>query len=142
MAPGRRGMPPTWPFAAAGPHAIVVGAVQNPNLVPLQGKNIAEIAKLWNKDPIDTVFDLLVEDEAFTGVAMVGMSEPDVVLALQQPWVSVCNDSQGTAPDGLLGKEHPHPRAYGTPGAEDALGRPRRAEGGNVGGRGAPEKWG
>ena len=24
------------------------------------------------------------------------------------------NDSQGTAPDGLLGQEHPHPRAYGT----------------------------
>ena len=43
-----------------------------------------------------------------------GMSEPDVALALQQPWVSVDNDSQGTAPDGILGKEHPHPRAYGT----------------------------
>src|SRR4029077_2609365 len=42
------------------------------------------------------------------------MSEPDVALALQQPWVSVDNDSQGTAPDGLLGQEHPHPRAYGT----------------------------
>jgi dihydroorotase/N-acyl-D-amino-acid deacylase len=42
------------------------------------------------------------------------MSEPDVTLALLQPWVSVDNDSQGTAPDGLLGKEHPHPRAYGT----------------------------
>jgi dihydroorotase/N-acyl-D-amino-acid deacylase len=97
-----------------GPESILVGAVQNPKLVPLQGKSIAEIAKLWNKDPIDTVFDLLIEDEAFTGVAMAGMSEPDVALALQQPWVSVCNDSQGTAPDGLLGKEHPHPRAYGT----------------------------
>jgi dihydroorotase/N-acyl-D-amino-acid deacylase len=35
-------------------------------------------------------------------------------LALQQPWVSICNDSEGAAPDGLLGKEHPHPRAYGT----------------------------
>jgi len=98
----------------AGPESILVGAVQNPKLVPLQGKNIAEIAKLWNKDPIDTVFDLLIEDQAFTEVAMVGMSEPDVALALQQPWVSICNDSQGTAPDGLLGKEHPHPRAYGT----------------------------
>jgi len=98
----------------AGPESILVGAVQNPKLVPLEGKNIAEIAKLWNKDPIDTVFDLLIEDEAFTEVAMVGMSEPDVALALQQPWVSICNDSQGTAPDGLLGKEHPHPRAYGT----------------------------
>ena len=42
------------------------------------------------------------------------MSEPDITLALQQPWVSIDNDSQGTSPDGLLGQEHPHPRAYGT----------------------------
>jgi dihydroorotase/N-acyl-D-amino-acid deacylase len=97
----------------AGPESIIVGAVQNPKLVPIQGKTIAEIARLWNKDPIDTVFDLLIEDEAFTQVALFIMSEPDVTLALEQPWVSVCNDSQGTAPDGLLGKEHPHPRAYG-----------------------------
>ena len=97
-----------------GPESILVCAVQNPKLLPLQGKNIAEIAKLWNKDAIDTVFDLLIEDEAFTEVAMAAMSEADVTLALQQPWVSICNDSQGAAPDGLLGKEHPHPRAYGT----------------------------
>jgi len=97
-----------------GPESFLVGAVQNPKLLPLQGKSIAEIAQLWHKDPIDTVFDLLIEDQAFTGVALFIMSEPDVALALQQPWVSICNDSQGTAPDGLLGKEHPHPRAYGT----------------------------
>ena len=97
-----------------GPESFLVGAVQNPKLLPIQGKSIAEIAALWHKDPIDTVFDLLIEDEAFTQVAMFIMSEPDVSLALQQPWVSICNDSQGTAPDGLLGKEHPHPRAYGT----------------------------
>ena len=42
------------------------------------------------------------------------MSEPDVSLAVQQPWVSFDNDSRGTAPEGLLGEEHPHPRAYGT----------------------------
>jgi len=47
-------------------------------------------------------------------VAVFGMSEPDVALAVQQPWVSFNNDSQGTAPTGLLGQEHPHPRAYGT----------------------------
>jgi dihydroorotase/N-acyl-D-amino-acid deacylase len=97
-----------------GPDAILLSVVQNPKLVPLQGKTIAEIAKLWNKDPIDTIFDLLIEDNAFTSVAVFGMSEPDVALALTQPWVSICNDSQGTAPDGLLGREHPHPRAYGT----------------------------
>lgn len=97
-----------------GPEGILVSVVQNPKLLPLQGKTIAEIAKLWNKDPIDTVFDLLIEDNAATEVAVFGMSEPDVRLALQQPWVSICNDSQGTAPDGLLGQAHPHPRAYGT----------------------------
>jgi N-acyl-D-amino-acid deacylase len=97
-----------------GPEAILVSVVHNPQLSELQGKTIADIAKLWNKDPIDTIFDLLIADEAFTSVAVFGMSEPDVSLALQQPWVSIDNDAHGAAPDGLLGKEHPHPRAYGT----------------------------
>jgi N-acyl-D-amino-acid deacylase len=97
-----------------GPEAVMIGVVQNPKLVSLQGKTLADVAKLWKKDPIDALFDLLVEDQAFTSVAVFGMSEPDVALALQQPWVSVDNDSSGTSPEGLLGEEHPHPRAYGT----------------------------
>src|SRR4051812_43447105 len=76
------------------------------------GKTIAEIARLWNKDPIDTAMDILIEDEAFTMVGMFIMNESDVALAVQQSWVSICNDSQGTALDGVLGREHPHPRAY------------------------------
>ena len=97
-----------------GPEAVMIGVVQNPKLVPLQGKTLADVARLWNKDPIDALFDLLIEDKAFTEVAVFGMSEPDVLLALQQPWVAVDNDSSGTSPEGLLGQEHPHPRAYGT----------------------------
>jgi dihydroorotase/N-acyl-D-amino-acid deacylase len=97
-----------------GPDAILVSVVHNAKLMPLQGKTLAQIAKMWGKDPIDTLFDILIQDDAYTYVAVFGMSEPDVTLALLQPWVSVDNDSQGTAPDGLLGKEHPHPRAYGT----------------------------
>jgi dihydroorotase/N-acyl-D-amino-acid deacylase len=97
-----------------GPEAVVLCSVHNPSLQPLVGKTLAEAAKLRGKDPIDTLFDILIEDEAYTSVAVSGMSEPDVSLALVQPWVSIDNDSQGTATDGLLGKEHPHPRAYGT----------------------------
>ena len=97
-----------------GPEAVLIGAVQNPKLVRLQGKTLADVARLWRKDPIDALFDLLIEDKAFTSVAVFGMSEDDVSLALQQPWVSICNDSQGTSSEGLLGQEHPHPRAYGT----------------------------
>ncbi|HEY6263678.1 MAG TPA: D-aminoacylase [Candidatus Acidoferrum sp.] len=98
----------------SGPDAILVGVVHNPQLLPLQGKTLAEIAKIWKRDPMDALFDLLIEDHALTDVAVFGMSEPDVALALQQPWVSIDNDSSGTSPDGILGQEHPHPRAYGT----------------------------
>ena len=97
-----------------GPESVLIGVVQNQKLLPLEGKTLAEVATIWNKDPIDALFDLLIEDQAFTSVAVFGMSEPDVVLALEQPWVSVDNDSSGTSPEGILGQEHPHPRAYGT----------------------------
>ena len=97
-----------------GPEAIQIAVVQNPELKPLQGKRLSEVAALWKEDAIDALCDLLIKDGAFTEVAVFGMDEPDVALALKQPWVSVDNDSQGTSPEGLLGEEHPHPRAYGT----------------------------
>ena len=98
----------------SGPQDVMIGVVQNPALKNVQGKRLAEVAKIMNKDPMDALFDILIEDKAFTECAVFGMSEPDVVLALQQPWVSVDNDSSGTSPKGILGEEHPHPRAYGT----------------------------
>lgn len=97
-----------------GPESVLIGVVQNPKLLPFQGKTLAEVAKTWNKDPMDALFDFLIEDNAFTGVAVFGMSEPDVALAVQQPWVSIDNDSSGASPEGILDREHPHPRAYGT----------------------------
>jgi N-acyl-D-amino-acid deacylase len=96
-----------------GPEAILIGVVQNPALLPLQGKRLSEIAKLWHKPPMDALLDFLAQDP-YADVAVFGMSEPDVKLALKQPWVSIDNDSSGTSPDGVLGQEHPHPRAYGT----------------------------
>ncbi len=97
-----------------GSDGILVCGVQNPNLTSLQGKTIADIASLWKKDALDTVFDLLIQDNGYTQVAVFGMAEPDVSLALMQPWVSINNDGQGVSPEGLLGKEKAHPRAYGT----------------------------
>jgi N-acyl-D-amino-acid deacylase len=97
-----------------GPKDILISAVQNPQLLALRGKTLADLAVLWKEDPLNALFDLIIKDEAFTDVAVFAVSEPDIILALQQPWVSICNDSSGTSPDGLLGGEHPHPRAYAT----------------------------
>ncbi|MGB6877766.1 MAG: D-aminoacylase [Candidatus Acidiferrales bacterium] len=97
-----------------GPQGILIASVNNPDLMNLQGKTIAEIAKMWHEDPINTIFDLIIKDKARTDAVTFGMSEPDVRLTLKQPWVSVDNDASGTSPTGILGQEHNHPRAYGT----------------------------
>ncbi len=100
--------------AGPGPEAILISTVRNPHLLGIQGHTLADIAKTRGTDPMDTLFDILVEDDAQTDAAVFAMSEPDIELAVVQPGVSFCNDSSGTSPEGLLGQEFPHPRAYGT----------------------------
>ncbi|MGH7582281.1 MAG: N-acyl-D-amino-acid deacylase family protein [Gemmatimonadales bacterium] len=97
-----------------GPHDVLITVVDNSALLPLEGKRLDDIASEWHEDPFNTLFDILVRDSAKTTVAVFAMSEPDVDLALQQPWVSIDNDASGTSPEGILGSEHSHPRAYGT----------------------------
>ncbi|HVN46566.1 MAG TPA: D-aminoacylase [Steroidobacteraceae bacterium] len=97
-----------------GPQDILICAVNHPQLLRYRGKRMSEVAAEWHEDPIDALFDFLIKDDAGTSVAVFGMSEPDVLLALQQPWVSVGTDDAATSPEGILGADHPHPRAYAT----------------------------
>jgi N-acyl-D-amino-acid deacylase len=92
----------------------LIGVTKNPTLRALQGKTIKDIAAARGTQPIETLLDILVEDGGFTECAVFGMQESDVALALEQPWTSINNDSSGASTEGLLGAEHPHPRAYGT----------------------------
>ena len=101
-------------LAIDGPHDIIITAANDKSMARYQGMRIDDIAKLWHEDAIDAICDFLIKDHASTEVAVFGMSEPDVALILQQPWVSIDNDASGTSPEGIMGQEHPHPRAYGT----------------------------
>ena len=94
--------------------AVLIGVVQNPALEPYRGRRWRRSRRCGTPTRSTPCSTCWSRTQAYTYVAVFGMSEPDVTLALKQPWVSIDNDSQGTAPDGLLGKEHPHPRAYGT----------------------------
>ena len=98
----------------SGPEGIVVGVVHNPELKPLQGRTVQEIANDRHSDPLDTLLDILLADNASSECAVFGMNESDVAFALKQPWTSVNNDSSGASTEGLLSSFHPHPRAFGT----------------------------
>jgi dihydroorotase/N-acyl-D-amino-acid deacylase len=97
-----------------GPQDVLICAVNHSELLPYRGKRLSEVAAEWHEDPIDAIFDFLIRDEAATSVAVFGMSGSDVTLVLQQPWVSIGTDDSATFPEGVLGRDHPHPRAYGT----------------------------
>ena len=97
-----------------GPQGILVSSVLNPNLKQYEGKRIAEIAKMQNKDPMDTLMDLVADDRDNMGAIYFSMSEPDMRLAMQQPWVSVGTDYSEVSPTGPLSEGKAHPRAYGS----------------------------
>ncbi len=67
----------------------------------LVGKNLDEIAKSRNADPILTALEIVMAGDA--GVASFNMNEKDIENFMRQPWVM-------TGSDGSDG----HPRKYGT----------------------------
>ena len=86
---------------------FVTSVVSETNKV-FEGKHIVEIAEIrGDADPMDTVMDLLVEENLAVGMINFGLSEEDVVEIMTSPTVSIITD-------GLLGGKMPHPRTYGT----------------------------
>lgn len=75
---------------------------------PFEGASISEIAAALGKDPYDTLFDLLADENC--GCAMIDwiVSEEDISAILEEPYSMVISDA--TYPEtGLM-----HPRVYGT----------------------------
>lgn len=97
-----------------GPGGVMVVSVLNPALRKFEGKTIAQIAQMENKDPLDAALDLIVADRDNVGAVYFSMSEEDVKLAMRQPWVSVGTDYGEVSPTGPLGESKSHPRAYGS----------------------------
>jgi N-acyl-D-amino-acid deacylase len=101
-------------LGSGGPSGVLIGSVVNRELESLQGKRISEIAAEQKKDPLDTVFDLILADHGQTGAIYFMMSESDLRAAMQSPFVSFCTDSGSRATDGPLAGSKSHPRGWGS----------------------------
>ena len=100
--------------AGGGAGVLITGTFQD-SLRYMQGKTVAQIAALKHRDPVETVFDIvLAEGGHRTDAVYAVMNEQDVQAGMKQWWVSVNTDFGGVAPDGPFGTQSAHPRAYGT----------------------------
>jgi N-acyl-D-amino-acid deacylase len=72
------------------------------------------VAAARGTSPLETAFDLIVEDDSRVGAIYFSMSEENVRKQIALPWVSFCSDSESLAPQGVFLNSKPHPRAYGS----------------------------
>lgn len=92
---------------------IVIARVRTPGNQALVGKNMADIARGWNVEPVDAVLRLIEEEEGSVGIVGHGMSPDNVEMVLRHPLVMIGSDGSSMAPIGRAAATRPHPRSYG-----------------------------
>src|SRR5439155_7446118 len=92
---------------------VLLISLKHESLKPLQGKTLTQIAQERGKDPVETLLDLLMEDESSIGTAYFITAEENIRKLVGLPWISFGSDEAAQAPEGVFLKSLPHPRAYG-----------------------------
>ena len=100
-------------LAAGSPENILLVGFKNPQLKLLTGKTLGEIARMRSTSVIETMMDLVVEDDSRVNTVYFLMSEENLRKKLALPWVSFGSDAASLASEGVFLKSNPHPRAYG-----------------------------
>lgn len=78
------------------------------------GRTLAQVAHDRRAaDPLDVLLDLVAEDPD-TEALYFCMSEENILLALEQPWVGVCSDAEAASTEPPFTDRPTHPRAYGS----------------------------
>jgi N-acyl-D-aspartate/D-glutamate deacylase len=92
----------------------------NGNLSPknrtLEGQTMDKILAARNatSDPLEGMFDFLVEENGSIPTIYAHHTEEDMTLALSQPWCSIGSDGLAHSVEGPLRRGRPHPRSFGT----------------------------
>ena len=89
---------------------VMIGGAWHPETKAFSGRLVSEVAD----DPGEFVCRTLELDGCKTGAFFFGMSEENLSRILSRPWVVPGSDASLRAPWGVLGEDHPHPRAYAT----------------------------
>jgi N-acyl-D-amino-acid deacylase len=99
--------------AAGSPDRVLLVEFKSDALKPLTGKTLADAAKLRGEDPVDTIMNLVVEDQSRVGAVYFMMLEDNIRKQIALPWMSFGSDASSMAPEPPFTKSSAHPRAYG-----------------------------
>jgi N-acyl-D-amino-acid deacylase len=93
---------------------MLLVSLSNPNYKKFEGKRMSEVIAAIGREPIDVLFELLIENGGSVPTVYFHHSEEDMRYALRQPFVSIGSDGTAVKTGGPLARGNPHPRYYGT----------------------------
>jgi N-acyl-D-amino-acid deacylase len=103
-------------------HYLAIGDWEGMLLVSLRneknkqfiGKRMSDVIKARGGDPVDVLFDLLLEESGSVGTVYFHHTEKDMQYAMKQPFTSIGSDGSAMNAETMRGRTNPHPRSYGT----------------------------
>lgn len=96
------------------PEAIMIGGTWSPETHRYSGKTLGWVMEETGADFGTAVADILTADGSRTGAFFFGMSDANLRRIYRENWIMPGSDASIRAPWGPLGRDYPHPRAYGT----------------------------
>jgi N-acyl-D-amino-acid deacylase len=86
---------------------VLIASVKTARNKIYEGKHVQEIGQMRGEEPLESVFNLLLEEECAVAMIIFTMAEEDVRIVMRHPATMI-----GT--DGIWSHGKPHPRIYGT----------------------------
>ena len=97
-----------------GPQQVLVAGCKDPANAVYAGKNLAECCRISGLDEWEMIRHLLISEKLEVSQATFAMKEENLRKIYAHPLSMPASDGSVYSPEGVLGKELPHPRSYGT----------------------------
>lgn len=93
---------------------ILIARVASEKNKALEGRLLSDIAERRKQSPVDTLLDLLIEEELRVDAIFFSMSEDNLREILKKDYVMIGSDASVWDATGPLSSGKPHPRGFGT----------------------------
>ena len=97
-----------------GPQQVVVAGCNDPANAIYAGKNLAECCRISGMNEWEMIRYLLISEKLEVNQATFAMKEDNLKKIYAHRLSMPASDGSVYSPEGVLGKELPHPRSYGT----------------------------
>ncbi|PIX88666.1 MAG: amidohydrolase [Nitrospirae bacterium CG_4_10_14_3_um_filter_44_29] len=93
---------------------VSVSSVSSQKNKWMEGKALSYISRKINKNPVDALFEIIIDEKLRAGAIFSTMSEENLRRFLSLPFAMIGSDSSARSMSGITYDGKPHPRGFGS----------------------------